>query len=253
MKKTALKRKQNMSNDDWILANNHIETLVSKEELDLLVSITADEIKKATEGKKVAYAWSGGKDSVVLGAICESVGIENCVIGLCNLEYAAFVEWVSKNKPMKCTVINTGQDLEWLKSHPNMLFPQDSGTAAKWFSIVQHRAQKKYYKENKLDMLLLGRRKADGNYVGRKSNIYTDGKGITRFSPLADWKHEHILAFIHYFKLPLPPFYDWENGFKCGTHPWAARQHTQSKEIGWKEVMTIQPDLVNAKKQMEDR
>ena len=30
-----------------------------------------------------------------------------------------------------------------------------------WFHIVQHRGQAKYYKENNLDMLLLGRRRAD--------------------------------------------------------------------------------------------
>ena len=54
--------------------------------------------------------------------------------------------------------------------HPSMLFPQDSATAAKWFSIVQHRAQAQYYKENDLDVLLLGRRRADGNYCGKGSN-----------------------------------------------------------------------------------
>ena len=41
----------------------------------------------------------------------------------------------------------------------------------------------------------------------------TDGKGITRFSPLSDWSHEHILAFIHYHQLPLPPIYGWANGY----------------------------------------
>ena len=252
MQTSSLKRKQSISNQQWIDATEKIEGLVSKEELDLLVAITVDEIKKVVSGKKAAYAWSGGKDSIVLGAICDNAGIKNSVIGICDLEYTAFLDWLSANKPERCTVINTGQNLEWLKKHPNMLFPQDSGTAAKWFSIVQHRAQKKYYKENQLDLLLLGRRKADGNYVGRKSNIYTDGKGVTKYSPLADWKHEHILAYIHYYKLPLPPFYDWDNGFKCGTHPWAARQHTGSIVEGWNEVISIQSNLAEARKAMEE-
>ena len=34
-----------------------------------------------------------------------------------------------------------GRDIEWLKSHPEMLFPKDAKTAATWFKIVQHRAQ----------------------------------------------------------------------------------------------------------------
>ena len=78
---------------------------------------------------------------------------------------------------------------------------------------MQHRGQAIYYKEHQLDMIMLGRRKADGNYVGKGSNIYTDSKGVTRYSPLSDWTHEEILAFIHYYKIPLPPFYEWSNGY----------------------------------------
>lgn len=91
---------------------------------------------------------------------------------------------------------------------------------------------------------MLGRRRADGNYVGKGSNIYTDGKGVTRYSPLADWSHEDIFAFIHYYNVPMLPIYEWENGYCCGTHPWAARQWTGSVENGWKEVYGIEPDIV---------
>ena len=112
--------------------------------------------------------------------------------------------------------------------------------------IVQHRAQREYFKAHELDVIILGRRRADGNYVGRNSNIYTDGKGVTRFSPLAAWKHEHILAYIHYHQLPLPPIYGWKNGYLCGTHPWPARQWTGSIENGWREVYDIDPSIVLA-------
>ena len=92
--------------------------------------------------------------------------------------------------------------------------------------------------------MLLGRRKADGNYVGKGDNIYTNGQGITRYSPLSDWSHEQILAFIHYYNVALPPFYEWKNGYYCGTHPWAARQRTCSIENGWKEVYQIDSSIV---------
>lgn len=253
MENKVLGKKQSISNDDWIVAMENIENAVSKEELDLLVAITVDEIKKAVGNKKVAYAWSGGKDSLVLGAICEMAGISNSVIGVCDLEYRDFIQWIDNNKPQNCTVINTGQNIDWLKAHPNMLFPQDSATAAKWFAIVQHTAQRKYYKEKNLDMILLGRRKADGNYVGKKANTYTDGKGVTRYSPIADWKHEQLLAFIHYYNLAMPPIYDWYNGYKCGTHPWPARQHTKNVEGAWQEVIAIQPDLADVKRSMEGK
>ena len=89
---------------------------------------------------------------------------------------------------------------------------------------MQHRAQREYFKAHELDVIILGRRRADGNYVGRNSNIYTDGKGVTRFSPI----------------------YGWKNGYLCGTHPWPARQWTGSIENGWREVYDIDPGIVLA-------
>lgn len=241
-----LGRKQKISNQDWIDAMEHIEDLVKKEELDELTKQTIEDIREKTDGKKVAYGWSAGKDSLVLGDICEQAGIHNCILAVTNLEYPAFDAWIKENSPKGLTVINTGQDLEWLSKHMEMLFPDDSQKAAQWFHIVQHRAQAKYYKDNKLDMLLLGRRRADGNYVGKGGNIYTNSQGITRFSPLSEWPHEMILAYIHYHKLPMPPIYGWKNGYTCGTHPWPARQWTAGN--GWKEIAEIDPKLAKEAK-----
>ena len=150
------------------------------------------------------------------------------------------------HKPAGCDIINTHQDLDWLAAHPEMLFPKNSAVAGKWFSIVQHRAQRIYVKTQNIDILILGRRIADGNYVGRKSNIYTDRNGVTRYSPMSAWSHEHILAFIHYNHLALPPIYGWKNGYTCGTHPWPARQWTGGIENGWREVYDIDPTVVAA-------
>jgi 3'-phosphoadenosine 5'-phosphosulfate sulfotransferase (PAPS reductase)/FAD synthetase len=221
-----------------------IEQTISADELDALVKKTVRDIKKQIKGKNAAFAWSGGKDSLVLEQLCYMADIGEGVLVISELEYRAFLAWVTDNMPPLLEVISTGQDLEWLSKHPAMLFPQDSATAAKWFHIVQHRGQAQYAKRRGIDLLLLGRRKADGNYVGRNSNIYTDNTGTTRYSPLSDWRHEDILAFIHYHDVPLPPFYGWVNGYYCGTHPWAARQWTQSVENGWREVYAIDPSIV---------
>ena len=238
-----LKMKQKTDNQAWLDTMKDIESIVPRDELDTLVEKTLADIKDKTAGKKCAYAYSAGKDSIVLGKICELAGITDSMIGVCNLEYPASLNWIKKNKPKGCEVINTGQDIEWLAKHEVMLFPQTSALAARWFSIVQHTAQRKYFKEHDLDMLLLGRRRADGNFVGRGDNIYT-AKDVTRYSPLADWRHEDILAFIHYYKLKLPPIYRWHNGYVCGTHPWPARQWTGSIENGWKEVYDIDASIV---------
>lgn len=239
-----LGKKQSMKNEDWLAAVGRIEELISKAELDKLVEDTIKEICLQTAGKKAAYAWSGGKDSLVLGEICKQADITECMIGICNLEYPDFLTWIMEHKPENLEVINTGQDMIWLEKHKDMLFPADSKAASRWFSIVQHRAQAKYYKAHDLDMILLGRRRADGNYCGKNGNIYTNGKGITRYSPLAGWKHEEILAYIHYYHISLPPIYGWQNGYLCGTHPWPARQWTGSEMKGWAEVYQIDPGIV---------
>lgn len=223
-----------------------IESVVSRDELDKLVDRTVSEIKSKTGEKKSAYAWSGGKDSIVLSKLCEMAGVADSMIGVCNLEYPEFMDWIDENKPKNCEIINTGQDLDWLSKHPEMLFPNSSSKSARWFSIVQHRAQREYFKNHKLDVLLLGRRRADGNYVGKNSNVYTDGKGITRYSPLSDWEHEHILAFIHYNNLTLPPIYGWKNGYICGTHQWPARPYTGDEQNGWREIYDIDKNIVIA-------
>jgi 3'-phosphoadenosine 5'-phosphosulfate sulfotransferase (PAPS reductase)/FAD synthetase len=239
-----LGRKQSIKNADWLEAIAHIESSVSRADLDVLANETAQDIRAKAEGKKAAYAWSAGKDSIVLGHLCESAGIRDVLIGVCNLEYPAFSRWIEANKPAGCEIVNTGQSLDWLAGHPDMLFPQDSIKAGQWFHIVQHAAQARYFKAHGLDILILGRRRADGNFVGRGTNIYTDGRGVTRLSPLAGWTHEHILAYIHYHALPLPPIYGWPNGYLCGTHPWPARQWTGSVVNGWREVYSIDPGIV---------
>lgn len=245
--KCVLKKKQNIRNEDWLYAIKHIEELVSKEEIKQMETLTVNEIRKTTEGKKAAYAWSGGKDSIVLADLCRKAEITNCMIGICDLEYPVFLKWIENNKPEGLEIVNTGQGLEWLAKHSNLLFPQKSSIAAKWYSMVQHTAQKKYYKEKQLDMILLGRRTADGNYTG-KNGFYTNREGITRYSPIYQWKHEAVLAYIHYNNLSLPPIYDWEDGYKQGTHPWSARLCEKEQE-GWETIYKIDRSIVeNASK-----
>lgn len=239
-----LGRKQRVSNDQWEAAVAGIAETVSRQHIDDLIQKTVSDIRDKTEGKKAAYAWSGGKDSLVLGRLCEMAGIKDCVLVVSDLEYPAFVSWVEQNKPERLEIVNTHQDIKWLSEHEHMLFPQDAATAGKWFHMVQHRGQAQYFKQHKLDMILLGRRRADGNYVGKGTNIYTNNRGVTRFSPIADWSHEDVLAFIHYYNIPVPPIYGWKNGYLVGTGPWAARQWTGSIENGWAEVYDIDPSVV---------
>lgn len=238
-----LGRKQNIKNEDWIEALAHIEETVSRDEIDELADMTVGNIRETVGDKNAAYAWSGGKDSLVLGELAERAGITKSMIGVCELEYPAFMAWIEAHRPQGCEIVNVGLGLDWLAAHEDMIFPDTAAKAARWFSIVQHKAQREYFRREGLDVILLGRRHADGNYTG-PDGIYTDGKGVTRYSPLMNWTHEHVLAYIHYHAVPLPPIYGWPNGYLCGTHPWPARQHTHGN--GWQEVYDIDPSVVTA-------
>jgi hypothetical protein len=241
--KTVLGKKQTSSHENWLHVYSNIEQYVSKQETDNLVDRLVEQVKPIVCGKRVAYAWSGGKDSIALGFIMEQAGVHECLLGRNNLEYPAFLRWIDMHKPEGLEIINTGQDLKWLASHQEMIFPNESSLAAKWFSIVQHRAQDIYVKKHKVDILCLGRRIQDGNYVG-SGGIYTNARGITRFSPIAETKHEEILAIIHYYHLHIPPIYTWSRGFRVGTHCWPARQWCGCVENGFREVYEIDSSLV---------
>ena len=240
-----LKRKQASSNDEWIKTFRNIEAIVTKDEIDTLVNKTVHDIKKTCRGKDAAFAWSGGKDSIALAFVCELAGIKEAMCAVCDLEYPAFKQWIHENKPERTEIINTGQDLDWLAKNQHMLFP-DNRLASRWYAIVQHKGQRQYTRQRKVDILILGRRKADGNYVGKRrgENTYEDREGFTRFSPLADWRHEDVLAVIHYYSLKMPPIYKWPDGFKTGTHPWPARPYTTSVQDGWRQIYEIDPTIV---------
>jgi hypothetical protein len=212
--------------------------------LDLLIETSVADIVRTVGRRRAAYSWSGGKDSIALGYVAEAAGIADCVMGISNLEYPAFLQWVTAHMPRELEVINTGQDLEWLARNPEMLFPANSNIAAKWFKIVQHTAQARFFRDRSLDVLLLGRRRADGNYLGAQGElIYTSSDGITRYSPIGRWEHIDVLALVERIG-NWPPIYGWPRGFQVGTHSWPARQWCGSVEAGWREVYSIDPQIV---------
>ncbi len=237
-----LGRKQSASHEDFVAAVQDIERTTSRGRLDNLIDDAVEEIKQHCGGRRAAFAWSGGKDSIALEHVCRLAGVEECVLVITDLEYPAFLRWTTENMPPALEVVSTGQDLAWLAAHPEMLFPKDAATAGKWFKMVQHTGQKRYYQRRDLEIMMVGRRRADGNFVG-EGGQYTSA-GVTRYSPIRDWRHEDVLALIHYEKKPMPPCYGWPRGYRVGTGPWPARQWCENDEAGFAEVWEIDPDVV---------
>lgn len=241
--KTVLGRKKNTTNDKWREVFKDIEKYISKEEVDIHVKAKVAEISSLTAGKNCAIAWSGGKDSLVVERLANMAGIKKGVFAHTSVEYPAFMQWVAEHKAKEIEAINSGHSIEWIKKHPQFLFPKTTALHSRWYGIVQQATVRKYYKQNNLDLILYGRRKADGNFVPEP--IYTNGKGVTIYNCIAEWPHELLLGFIHYYNIPLPPIYDWENGFVEGTHSWCARNPEDKKDMtAWKEIYNIDPSIV---------
>lgn len=240
---TTVGAKQHGDNARWQYVWDHISEIISQDEATALVERTVTEVKAMTVGKRVAWAWSGGKDSQALRVVMERCGIDRCVLAMTHdLEYPQQLRWMGDDLPGGADVISTGQDMDWLCSHLHLLFPQNSATAGEWMAGVQHKAQNQFFRRYSLDYLILGRRTADRNFVG-PNGIYT-AHGVTRYSPIRSWSHEEVLAVCYYYQMGLAPCYSWHKGWVVGTGPWPFRQWTGSTENGWREVYAIDPNIV---------
>lgn len=245
----SLGRKQTLAdNQVWADAMHRAAEQVTDGEMDDLLAATIAVVEaEQRAGRRIGYGWSGGKDSQVLRYVMEQAGVQGCVLAMTSgLEWPAMLRWLTDHMPPACDVIAVPIDLAWLAAHPHMLFPHGAD-GSRWFGLVQHKAQRDYFVRHQLDLLALGRRRKDGNYIGPKgTDRYTNRAGVTRWSPLADWTHEHLFKLIVRENLPLPPCYGWPRGWQIGTGAWPARQWTDSPDHGFTECWQIDPDVVRA-------
>lgn len=243
----ALPRKQASDQADWLtaLASAQADPRTPERASELVEKAAADvRARLGLFGRKPAYGWSGGKDSLVLEVVCAAAGIDDGVLVISDLEYPAFLAWATDNMPHGLSVEVRPWDLSWLAKHPEMLFPTTSAVASRWFSGVQHWGQRRYVARRSVDVLLMGRRRSDGNYCGKGSDAYRDKAGFVRWSPIAHWSHEDVLTVLAGYSIGLPPCYTWPRGFRVGTGSWAARQWCPTPAEGWAEVYSIDPTVV---------
>lgn len=239
----VLGRKQNSTNADWLAAVADIERIIAAEEVEQFAAKAIDDIRVATAGKKAAYGWSGGKDSIVLGKLCESAGVTRSFFGHCDLEFQSFLSWALSNMPENCLEITTPIGLRWLSEHTEMLFIDDAKRLNRWYGMVQRRAFSDYYAAEKPDLIIVGHRVIDGNVCGEGGYIRKKS-GEVRYAPIADWPHEAILGYIHYHGLELPPVYDWEDGYVFGPTPWPIWGHPKDHADGWRMIHSLEPAIL---------
>lgn len=217
---------------------------ITKAHCESIVKRARDRIQANVSGRKVAMAWSGGKDSILLDYIASPFVVKNVVYACTNLEYPAFDKWVASNKPANTTEMNMGHDLAFLATHPDWLFPKEDGKRAyRWYSTIQVAAQTKFLNQSGCNCLLTGRRTKDNNNCG-KGGVRDRGDGMRIVSPMFDFSHEEVMACLRHFSLSLPPIYSWQNGWTEGTHPWPARYYPLTDEQGFAEVWAIDSGII---------
>jgi len=238
-------KKQTISHEDFLAIKQAATGLVPAAAYRLLLDGTLREIASMTRGRRVGYAWSGGKDSQALEVVMQLAGVEDCCFGMTNLEYVAFLTWVTNHMPAGLQVYNNGWDLDWLRNHEAWIFPQTAAAASRWFNGVQRKAQAQFSAANGIELLIHGGRACDGNYVGDGAGVFMGAEGVLRYAPLRHWSHADVFACLHYAGVEEePPFYRWPRGYRCGTHPWPARQWCRTRDDGYAEVYAIEPALI---------
>jgi len=242
-----LPRKQASTHEHWLAALDAAYTNPDHDRARALVARAVARIERwAGNRSRLAYGWSGGKDSQGLRIVCEAAGVSDCVLVISELEYPAFLAWATDHMPWGLTVEARPLDLAWLSRNPRMLFPPDAKIAARWFSLIQHAGQRTYCQRERVQMLLFGRRLADGNQCGTEGWYRPRDGAAERGSPMFDWTHEDLLCVLGAHAAPLPPCYGWPRGFRVGTGAWPARQWTGDRENGWREVYEIDRRVVQA-------
>lgn len=238
-------RKQSMTHAEFVAIRDAATLIVPRPVYTALLADTLAEIARVTAGRRVGYAWSGGKDSQALEVVMTAAGFTDCCFGMTNLEYQAFLVWVTDHMPAGLQVYNNGWDVNWLARHEPWMFPTTAAIAGHWFSGVQHRAQRLFIGDRGLDLLITGRRRADGNYTPGEDGVYRGPDGALRYAPLRAWSHADVFACLEYAGVTAAaPFYRWPRGYRVGTHSWPARQWCRDAAQGFAEVWSIEPDRV---------
>ena len=244
-----LKKQSINDNNDWLEAFEHCTELYSNDDIKELEANTIELIRESAAAyRNICSGWIAGKDSLVLNHILKKSGIDYTPVLWQGVNpYPEMAKWINANKPENLLIETVDKfTLEFLEAHPDYLFCKN-GTRQKWMSEKWKR-YKQDIKKHGFDLFVTGRRLKDGNICGSRENGYITSRAYDTFSPLAEWSHEQVLAYIKYENVILPPFYFWQRGFLIGSvamGEWTERPAMNlSEDEVWQELWDIDKSII---------
>lgn len=243
------KKQQITDNSVWLEAYENSTTLYTREQIAQLERETINLIRAVAQNyNNICSGWIAGKDSLALDHILRKSGIRYTPIMWRGInEYPSMRRWIAVNKPQNLIEeIIDKYSLDFLEKNPDYLFCKN-GTRQDWMATKWQRQRKDIAKHG-FDLFITGRRLRDGNNCGTRENGYIVTKAYSTFSPLAEWTHEQLLAYLRYENISLPPFYLYERGFLIGSvamGEWTERPILNlTEEEVWDELYNIDKSIV---------
>lgn len=229
-------------------------SLIGTPEYDAKVAAAHARIDAAVSTlKRVAVAWSGGKDSQVVAHLArQHSGCLPPFIVSNRLEFPAVDEFISQHVDAG-DILRVPMDLNWLQRNPTMLWSTDR--SVDFIRREKWRLQDAYAKSRRSRGIIFGRRTRDGkmlsndgtkivggNSVGAGGS-YTVKSGLTRVNPIFDWSTSEVFAYMQQYKLSLYPPYTYGHrdnpigiiyGTTEGWHQWLPRAAAEDPINAWR-------------------
>ncbi len=254
--KTVLLRKGSFTNQEVQNVWENIEDYVSRSEAEEAIGKAVEEVQEVLEIVKMptSFCWSGGKDSLALETVVNAAGLSGGA-GVCgvaaDIEVPSALSWYRAHRPEGVVEFNKDEyDFDWLAANPQFIFPTGGKEVQIFTNTVTRWSQHKFLTENGRHLMLLGRRRSDGNWFPATPYNIHDSAGGLWFSPIRSWTHELTLAVIHYAGMTIPPVYSWSRGWQTGTGPWPGWRMND----GWDYLAEVDPDLATrAQTYLKDR
>ncbi len=245
-----LKTKSTTPNKDYLTFWQNVPKYVTREEVDAIFESTFTEMSEVLQPYKnrpVSYAWSGSKESLVLAHLIDMFDIparDGIHSSVPLLEFPAFLRWVDEVRPLDVrTYRNHKLNMKWLQMYNMYLFPANANYRDFWAKNITTKNIENYIFDHRTHILIFGKTHADRNYI-EKDVVSRGYHGCVYYNPLRDWSLKHILGYLHYHCIELPPHYLNPNGWKMGTIPWPARAGCKDHAEGWAITYEIDSSVV---------